>query len=369
VGDIIRKRKNGKDLGWYIRWTENGRRVQRASHQTSHAMAKRMLLEIEARVARGQAGLVAAEPRPQLTVSELCARFCAEVNSPRIKDVAKYRAQCSSVLRRVLPTIGHLVARSLSAPQLAQARDAIAEKYSPGTVRTTLIPLSAALSWGVTQGLLAHNPVKGLFRPRAVPQMEWLAADEVRRLLGLAEQRARTTEGTARLAQWSLWVAAALALYAGLRRGEIFGLRWQDVDEGTQRLTIAHSYATTPKNGHTRHLRLPAAISPLLQEWRSMCPWTTHGLVCPVHSRGSWGMSAGDQVMRRLVHLQTAAQCRSLMRPWHALRHTFASHFVMNGGNILTLQKILGHADIKMTLLYAHLAPDFLGEEMNKVKF
>jgi site-specific recombinase XerD len=44
----------------------------------------------------------------------------------------------------------------------------------------------------------------------------------------------------------------------------------------------------------------------------------------------------------------------------HILRHTFASHFIMNGGNILTLQKILGHSDIKQTLGYAHLAPDFL---------
>lgn len=44
----------------------------------------------------------------------------------------------------------------------------------------------------------------------------------------------------------------------------------------------------------------------------------------------------------------------------HILRHTFASHFVMNGGNILTLQKILGHADITMTMRYAHLAPDHL---------
>lgn len=44
----------------------------------------------------------------------------------------------------------------------------------------------------------------------------------------------------------------------------------------------------------------------------------------------------------------------------HVLRHTFASHFVMQGGNILTLQKILGHVDIKMTLRYAHLAPDHL---------
>ncbi|WP_366547074.1 tyrosine-type recombinase/integrase, partial [Salmonella enterica] len=50
----------------------------------------------------------------------------------------------------------------------------------------------------------------------------------------------------------------------------------------------------------------------------------------------------------------------------HALRHTFASHFMMNGGNILTLQKILGHAKIQTTMIYAHLAPDYL---QDAVKF
>ena len=40
------------------------------------------------------------------------------------------------------------------------------------------------------------------------------------------------------------------------------------------------------------------------------------------------------------------------------LRHTFASHYMMRGGNILTLQRILGHGDIKMTMRYSHLAPD-----------
>ncbi|MDT8868047.1 tyrosine-type recombinase/integrase [Vibrio fluvialis] len=44
----------------------------------------------------------------------------------------------------------------------------------------------------------------------------------------------------------------------------------------------------------------------------------------------------------------------------HVLRHTFASHFMMNGGNILTLQKILGHATIQQTMTYAHFAPDYL---------
>lgn len=48
----------------------------------------------------------------------------------------------------------------------------------------------------------------------------------------------------------------------------------------------------------------------------------------------------------------------------HVLRHTFASHFIMNGGNILILQKILGHSSILQTMTYAHLAPDYLNDAM-----
>lgn len=48
----------------------------------------------------------------------------------------------------------------------------------------------------------------------------------------------------------------------------------------------------------------------------------------------------------------------------HVLRHTFASHFMMNGGNVLVLQRILGHTDIKVTMRYAHFAPDHLAETL-----
>lgn len=50
----------------------------------------------------------------------------------------------------------------------------------------------------------------------------------------------------------------------------------------------------------------------------------------------------------------------------HVLRHTFASHFMMNGGNILDLNKILGHKTIQMTMIYAHLSPEHLAEAVNK---
>ncbi|HBO1386955.1 TPA: tyrosine-type recombinase/integrase, partial [Pseudomonas aeruginosa] len=44
----------------------------------------------------------------------------------------------------------------------------------------------------------------------------------------------------------------------------------------------------------------------------------------------------------------------------HVLRHTFASHFMMNGGNILALKEILGHSSLNMTMRYAHLSPEYL---------
>ncbi|HHR6392344.1 TPA: site-specific integrase [Providencia alcalifaciens] len=50
----------------------------------------------------------------------------------------------------------------------------------------------------------------------------------------------------------------------------------------------------------------------------------------------------------------------------HVLRHTFASHFMMNGGNILVLRDILGHSDIKMTMIYAHFAPSHLEDAITK---
>ncbi len=53
---------------------------------------------------------------------------------------------------------------------------------------------------------------------------------------------------------------------------------------------------------------------------------------------------------------------KSNSRSTHALRHTFASHFMMNGGNILALQKVLGHHSLTMIMRYAHFSPEHLNE-------
>ena len=53
----------------------------------------------------------------------------------------------------------------------------------------------------------------------------------------------------------------------------------------------------------------------------------------------------------------------------HSLRHTFASHLVMKGVDLPTVQKLMGHADIQTTMIYAHLAPDHLVEAVDKLDF
>ena len=73
--------------------------------------------------------------------------------------------------------------------------------------------------------------------------------------------------------------------------------------------------------------------------------------------------------MLGLPRLMESIGLRKFAHPWHLLRHSMASHYVMAGGNILALQRILGHSDLKMTLVYAHLAPDFLENELDKIRF
>lgn len=366
MGDIIRKRKDGKDLGWYIRWVDSdGKRKQRASHQPTHALAKRMLLEIEARVARGQAGMVERQETPKLTVAELCEKWLAEFAGPRIKDLTRYRSAAQTSLRRILPHLGPVQLSSLSRVQIEKARDAVARRYRPNTVRATLRPLGTCLSWAVRQGLLRESPARGIDLPRRELSMEYLDAEEAARLLKETERRARS-KGSA--TAWSRAVAVALALRTGLRRGEIFGLRWQDLDLEAGRLTVARSYKLLPKSGKPRHLPLPSVLLSLLREWRERCPASTERLVCPVLHKATWHMS-GRRATHGLAALLKAAKCKPLERGWHALRHTFASQFIMQGGNILTLQKLLGHADITMTLVYSHLAPDFIAGELERLKY
>ena len=367
VGDIVRRSKGGKFIGWSVRFKDSdGKRKIRASHQPTRELARRFLVEIEARIARGQVGL--PEPAPiSPTLNELCERFLTEYDRPRIKDLTLYRSSARRALQRFLPALGSRPADAIKPADIAAARDAGGRSWAPASVRIGLSYLAAVYAWGIKLDVVKNNPVKEVERPSCQPSLDYFDRAEVTQLLAQVDEWAGNISACrksliAKYAAERRLTACCLrvALHAGLRKGELLGLRWRDLDLDTLRLTIARSFTTTPKSGKARHLRLPSSLVPVLREWRKFCPTTPAGLVFPINKQA---------LDRHTVKLFSKAQVRIPLHPWHALRHTFASHFIMAGGNILTLQKILGHSDVKMTMIYAHLAPDFLGTEMERVKF
>src|SRR5262245_32390785 len=108
MGEVVKRIKNGRFLGYYLRWYEGGRRRIQASRQPTYAEARRMLQAIEGRIARGLAGLDEPTQRPTLTVAELCAKFLDEFASPRVKDLERYRRAARYGLSRMLPLVGRL---------------------------------------------------------------------------------------------------------------------------------------------------------------------------------------------------------------------------------------------------------------------
>jgi integrase len=137
-------------------------------------------------------------------------------------------------------------------------------------------------------------------------------------------------------------------LLTGMRRQEALGLKWQHVRNGLL-------YLGKTKTGDPRWLPINEDLREHLKALRAK-----HGLKSQyVFCDPNGNKIKGDSFSKAVKSVLKRA-CIDVMRPVHILRHTFASHFVMREGDLPSLQKMLGHDEINMTMRYAHLAPDYL---------
>lgn len=193
--------------------------------------------------------------------------------------------------------------------------------------------LATAADW---QLLLGPPAVKWLKPPP--PEFDFLTFDEAHQLIAGADDR------------WRAMITVGVR--TGLRLGELLALRWTDVDLEGGRLVVRRSVSRgvigTPKNGRTREV-------PLSKQ-------ALDGLKAQPH-RGPLVFCKADGSMLTKNGtkwpLWNACKNAGLRRiGWHCLRHSFASHLVMRGVPIRTVQELLGHSTIEMTTRYAHLSPD-----------
>lgn len=142
--------------------------------------------------------------------------------------------------------------------------------------------------------------------------------------------------------------AVLLSLYTGLRRGELLKLKWENVHFDQRNLTVI---AETSKTGKTRHIPLNDEAVGVLKQWKEQ-----PGVKSPYYVFA--GLDGLPLKAMRTSWEGVLDEAEIVNFRWHDLRHTFASKLVMAGVDLNTVRELLGHSDYKMTLRYAHLAPE-----------
>ena len=188
--------------------------------------------------------------------------------------------------------------------------------------------INRAVDWDV----LAESPMRKLkFLRENNARLRFLTLEECDRLVGACIAP-------------HMRALVIVALHTGMRLGEILNLKWADLDFASGILTVRDS-----KNGTSRVIPLDSTLFELLSKWPRMAGSDT---VFPNAKGNRWTYT--NKAFRN-------ARARAGLADLHLhdLRHTFASHWVMNSGNLMVLRDILGHKNITMTQRYAHLSPAY----------
>jgi integrase len=210
--------------------------------------------------------------------------------------------------------------------------------------------LSQALAHAVKAGVLFKNPAEQVKPPRPPSrEIAILSKAEVATLL-------RATEGS------PLYLAVLVAVTTGMRRGELLGLRWSDIDLKAARLTVNQSlerskgkttFKSPKTHGSRRSITLPALTVEALKEHRSRQARIGTGELVLSHDGIPWDPDSLTKAFDRLI---AATGVRRIT--FHGLRHTHISHQLMDGVHVKIVSERAGHASVSTTLsVYAAFIP------------
>ena len=330
---------------WRIRWfDETGKRRSEVYPKREDAVFK--LREHEQRVAEIKRRLRSPDPIDK-TLDDAADYWLT------VRAAAKRSRACDESIIRVhlRPALGGMLLSKIGVKEIDALKASKAHLH-PNTLHHILTMLISLLRLAVELDWLRMLPkVKKPSIKLFSKDFNYLrTTDEIARFLRAAEE-----EGGLE------FVLYATAIYTGMRQGELAGLCWANVNFDTRLITVEKSWSGETKTGEVRYVPILDVLLPVLRAWRLKC---SGKYVFPNSEGGMFAKCA--RVFQETFHsildragfpdVQRHGKLRSYIR-FHDMRHTFASHWMMNGGDLFRLQAILGHASPQMTMRYAHLAP------------
>ena len=311
---------------WWIRFAdENGRIRRESTGTTEKKLAREILAKKKTLVVEGR--YLDKKRVPKTTFFELCKQYW------ELEGQHKRTKGLSEMIQIWKESLGNAPVAELSQQTIERFLKArMKEKrLSPATTNRHLAMLSSMFNKGVEWGLVVENSTRGIKPLRENgARVRFLDQDEIHRLIEAASEDFRPILMT--------------ALHSGMRRGEILNLKWGDVDLKNRIITVQDS-----KSGKKRTIPIDDTLNETLRVLSSR------------FQKGYVFLSprTGERWVDFKKQFHAAVQKAGVEDfRFHDSRHTFASHLVMAGVDIKTVQELLGHATLTMTMKYAHLAPD-----------
>jgi integrase len=332
------------------------------------AQAREMANDRKANLARGE-DIRREKPAEKLTLGE----FFESHYFPFVKTALKSYRETIRALTVAFKQFFNKPVEEVNALAVNKWRMAQRDGGNKASsVNRVVASLKSAFSWGMKNGLFEANPL-ALITPvkerDSKTIVRFLSDDEYNRFeTALIRREEKMKQGRKSGNVWRdereydlkpelsgefadfLRPAVLLSLNTGIRRGALFSLKWSDVDLDQQIITLRGDDA---KSGKTSRLPLSDDAVDVLVSWKSQSENTgPDALIFPSPRTGEI-MAEPKGAWKQVLKNAGIENFR-----WHDMRHTFASWLVMRGVDLNTVRELMGHADMKMTMRYAHLAPE-----------
>jgi integrase len=281
----------------------------------------------------------------QHTLANLVDRQLEAVKIDRAHDYERQRV----ILGWWKEKLGKYTLATLTPELITRHRDHLQTKENlmPSTVNRYLSGLSKAFSNAVKEWHwlpAGANPMLGVSKkkePRGI--VRYLDDDERRALLAACRKSEYKP----------LSLIVLFALTTGLRRGELLGLRWQDIDL-ERRIAVLHN----TKNGDRRSVPIVPEVAELLRE---------HGKVRRLDNDLIFASEGRDAVWFDKFWYRALKEAKIKDFRFHDLRHTAASYLAMSGATTAEIAAVLGHRTLQMVKRYAHLSDQHTGTVVERM--
>ena len=319
-GVSMRLFKRKPDGVYWIDYFADGRRIRESTGTNNRKLAEQCLHSRLGDVVQGKFKLKDRSPSPYFR--EFSDKFLEWAK----QNKRSWKRDWHSI-QNLMPSFGHRRLSAIHPFHVESYKSSRKAEVKPATVNREVACLKRVLNLAVEWGVIGHNPISCV-KLYKEPQtcVRFLTEEEAGRLVEACSEPFK-------------WVVVT-ALHTGMRRNEILFLRWEHVN-----LREGFIAVTETKNDEIRYIPMNKTMTEMLNN----IPRRGEFVFAQKNGRPySWIGRAW-----RNAKANAGVECR-----FHDLRHTYASHLVMNGTDLPTIKELLGHKSLAMVERYSHLSPE-----------